>query len=140
MEDMSIVLPFVLVFAASIAFAGLSGKLKQRQKQAGRQPGVSFPQESRAPEEESPKPAAPAFDQHHFTTFARPYETDASGWDSGAEFHEGEDPCHDDMETLAPEGLRASDPAPDPKMQELVRGFVIGEVLSRRKNGVWQRR
>ncbi|MBQ3761163.1 MAG: hypothetical protein II875_04010 [Clostridia bacterium] len=132
MEEFSTVLPILLVFVAAAAFAGITGNLKRK---AEAQRKAARPQQSQTPAE----PSAPTFEPRPSAPFARPYEADAGSWDSRAEFHEGEDPCHDDMDAIAPEELRRSAPEHDPRMDDLIKGFVIGEVLSRRKNNNWQR-
>ena len=60
------------------------------------------------------------------------FVTDGTGFDSEEEFHEGEDPCHDDMEPVPASPIAKPEPSTRVDAQELVRGFVIGEILSRR--------
>ena len=70
----------------------------------------------------APAPARPVSD----------FVTDSTGFDSEEEFHEGEDPCHDDMEPVPASPIAKPEPSTRVDAQELVRGFVIGEILSRR--------
>ena len=131
MDELLSVLPILLIFFGVFAFSGFAAKLRQAQQAAQRQ--SSEPDREEPAKKQPATPAAKPAPNNGFSSgFARSYDTDRIGWDSLSEFHEGEDPCHDDMETIA---AQAEDPASAHTAEaakELMKGFVIGEILARR--------
>ena len=116
-----------VVMSGILAFSAAVRTAKQNRKWTGPEPEQQEPSQAK-PKQEKPKvqpPTPPAFE-----TVEPP---DRQGWDSSADFHEGEDPCHDDMATAAPTPPEPVQSVFRLKTDELVRGFVIGEILNRKR-------
>ncbi len=88
-----------------------------------------------APSFDTPASDSAAKAPQPFTTFSAAYPSDKSSWDSLADHREGEDPCHDDMQTIA--ATEESEPAAQARpvfsANDLAKGFVIGEILNRKR-------
>ena len=134
MEGLTALLPIALVFFGVFAFTGLVSKLKQSQQAGkGKSVGIKPGPEPVYGEQPFQTMKSPVSEGASPAPFARSYETDRRGWDSLSEFHEGEDPCHDDMTPIAPETAEQPKPYADRNAQEIIKGFVIGEILARRR-------
>ena len=122
-------LPILLIILIAFAgFTGMTNALKRaHQNRGGTKPSA---EKSRA---EEPKKPAPKKEQPAFQTFDTAYRTDQKGWDSQMDFHEGEDPCHDDMEPIVPSAEAEPGYRSVFRINEIAKGFVIGEILNRRK-------
>ena len=134
MEGLISMLPIALIFLAGFALTGFVSRLKQAQQASKTEGSDAVPGQKENAKEPSPMPTAKtAAENSAPAPFARAYETDRIGWDSQSDFHEGEDPCHDDLEATLPE--RTDQPAsqPEPHINDLIKGIVIGEVLARRR-------
>ena len=124
--------PVFVVVIGVFAFASFAKNVqKARQNRTWTQSEPEQAQPAKA--EQQPKPPAAQPDKG-FMAFDSAHKTDKQGWDSYADFHEGEDPCHDDMQPLSTAEARPTEAAmPSDEAKELVRGFVIGEILSRKR-------
>lgn len=128
------IIPF-LIFVGVAAFAGAVKKKRQMNARAYRpRPNpdpISRPAEPLA--EERFDGAENAFENSAFET-----ETDfTSGFgaepDSSVTYEEGIDPCHDDMEHIAQQEDAAPEGMNRETANELVRAFVMSEVLTRKR-------
>lgn len=93
----------------------------------------------------SPAPAAPRREpapvktEDNFRESSFDSETDFESGSIGVSpdpdvtYEEGIDPCHDGMDHAAPESLQEETGMSRETANELVRGFVMSEVFSRRK-------
>ena len=139
-------LPFLIVLVISALVTSAQSKKNKKAKQD---------KSAQAAPRTAPRPARAAVDyERAFSAGAAPAETsdaaasprpapavsprasdfvvDGRGFDSEEEYHEGEDPCHDDMEAVPASPFARPEPRSGVDAQELVRGFVISEILSRR--------
>ncbi|MBR4235678.1 MAG: hypothetical protein IKR85_06410 [Clostridia bacterium] len=134
MEELSSALTLALMLISVFVMTGILNTIKKtRQAQGGQRQAVK-PAQRPAPAKQPAHPnTAPVYDDFSASAFPREHDSDAHGWDSLSEFHEGEDPCHDDMEPVSPLPTEQAEPSSDLNAKELVRGFVIGEVLARRR-------
>lgn len=122
--------PVLIVLVGVFAFASFAKNIqKARQNRTWTQPEPEQEQPVKAKQQPKPPAARPA----SFMSFDSAHETDKQGWDSYADFHEGEDPCHDDMEPLRQSAPQPAQAASRLSADELVRGFVIGEILNRKR-------
>ena len=121
----------LIIALGMLGFYSMINALRREQKAKNRT--GSRPAQEDFPPTEKPEP--PQKHPTAFMTFESAYKTEKQGWDSRADFHEGEDPCHDGMMPVAAPNaemqLQTTKPMFDVK--ELTKGFVIGEILNRRK-------
>ena len=122
-------LPILMVILIAFAgFTGMTNALKRaQQNRSGAKPDA---EKNRA---EKLKKTAMKTEQPAFQTFDTTYQADPKGWDSQMDYHEGEDPCHDDMEPIVPSAEAEPGYRPVFRVNELAKGFVIGEILNRKK-------
>ena len=104
--------------------ASVSGA-QTAQNSAGQQNGKPFAKPFAAMPQSAFEPSEP---------FTQPFEDDMEGFDSQQEFHEGEDPCHDDLPGIS-ETVPAQETASvqDETARRLLEGVVFSEILGRRR-------
>ena len=111
------IIPIIIIIAISV----LMGKLKQKPAPKRPAPPPSSPGSAPKPTPRpAPKPAPVS-------------ATKDDGWDSTSAFHEGEDPCHADMEPIASGEIRDEAPKDNPLAREMLSGIVWSEILTRKK-------
>lgn len=121
------------VFVVVIGILAFSSFAKNVQKARQNRTWTKQEKEQAPPvkAEQQPKPsAAPIQD---FTAFDAARSADDEIWPSRADFHEGEDPCHDDMEPIVASAPEPAQTASRLSTDDLVKGFVIGEILNRKR-------
>ena len=134
---MSEIIPF-LIFVGVAAFAGAVKKKRQMNARAYR-PRPNPDPIARANPAPVSHPAQPS-DEERFDGAESAFESETdftSGFgaepDSSVTYEEGIDPCHDDMEHIAQQEDAAPEGMNDKTANELVRAFVMSEVLTRKR-------
>ncbi|MBR5380504.1 MAG: hypothetical protein IK140_08210 [Clostridia bacterium] len=139
------IFPLLFIVLISWAVSSLKKASQQAKKAQPNTPprrrvntGSAAPASGNGLRQES-RPAA-SFPRSEFMgdgSLEQPFETDLEGFDSQQEFHEGEDPCHDEMETVSePTSVPEAETGRDDMAQRLLEGVVFSEILGRRKKRI----
>ena len=126
--------PFFMVLVGFLVYASFTKNVrnaKQNRTWTKAEPEVGPESVSQSKTEQQPKPSAAPI--QGFTAFDAARSADDGIWPSRADFHEGEDPCHDDMEPIVASAPEPAQPASRLSTDDLVKGFVTGEILNRKR-------